>query len=105
MIGHLWLIGIGTGSLAHLTFEGRDALREAAVILLPQKGPGKDDLAGIRTRLIRDSGSMSRIAPGLLPSAHREALEGKPPGFRREFLAPLTMTRLAGTLATEGIVD
>lgn len=61
MIGHLWLIGIGTGSLAHLTFEGRDALREAAVILVPLKGPGKDDLAGIRTRLIRDSGSAARI--------------------------------------------
>lgn len=53
MINDLWLIGIGTGSLQHLTSEGRQALREASIILVPRKGDGKDDLADIRLDLIK----------------------------------------------------
>jgi len=57
----LWLIGIGTGSLAHVTGEGLQALRDAAVILLPQKGAGKDDLAHIREDIIASSGTDARV--------------------------------------------
>ena len=37
MIQDLWLVGIGTGSPGHVTLEGVQALRDAAVILLPLK--------------------------------------------------------------------
>lgn len=57
----LWLIGIGTGSLTHITLEGLDAIRAAQTILIPRKGPGKDDLAAIRERLIAQSGSAARL--------------------------------------------
>ncbi|MEO1579559.1 MAG: SAM-dependent methyltransferase, partial [Pseudomonadota bacterium] len=33
------LIGIGTGNPAHVTREAQDALRSAALILVPRKGP------------------------------------------------------------------
>ena len=55
MINDLWLIGIGTGSLSHLTGEGLQALREAQIILVPRKGADKDDLASIRLKLIEDA--------------------------------------------------
>ena len=61
MIQDLWLIGIGTGSPSHITVEGRAALREAAVILLPRKGDDKGDLAQIRQRIIDDSGTAARV--------------------------------------------
>jgi precorrin-6A synthase len=58
----IWLIGIGTGSPAHVTGAGMAALREAALILVPRKGAGKDDLAHLRHRIIETSGSAARIA-------------------------------------------
>jgi len=61
VIQDLWLIGIGTGSLAHVTGEGLAALRDAAVILLPHKGAGKDDLAHIRENIIASSGTQARV--------------------------------------------
>lgn len=63
MIQDLWLIGIGTGSPAHVTGEGMQALRDAATILVPQKGAAKDDLAQLRRRIITDSGTAARIVP------------------------------------------
>lgn len=57
----IWLIGIGTGSPAHITLEGVAALRAASLILVPQKGAGKDDLAEIRHRILTHSGSKARI--------------------------------------------
>lgn len=57
----LWLIGIGTGSPAHVTGEGMQALREAAVILVPQKGAGKDDLAALRHEIIAASGTNAQV--------------------------------------------
>ncbi|QFT91737.1 precorrin 6A synthase [Roseovarius sp. THAF9] len=63
MIDNLWLIGIGTGNPAHVTLEGADALRNAAVILLPTKGDDKEDLAHLRHDIIAASGSMARIVP------------------------------------------
>ncbi len=55
------LIGIGTGSPAHITREGIAALRDARVILVPRKGNAKDDLAEIRHRIISDAGSGARL--------------------------------------------
>ncbi|QXT41101.1 precorrin-6A synthase (deacetylating) [Gymnodinialimonas ceratoperidinii] len=57
----LWLIGIGTGNPEHVTLEAQRALREAAVILVPRKGPDKSDLAGLRHRIIRDAGAEGQI--------------------------------------------
>lgn len=57
----LWLVGIGTGSLSHITLEGVKALQQAAVILVPRKGDQKDDLAEIRHRIIEEAGSQARI--------------------------------------------
>ena len=57
----IWLIGIGTGSPSHITLDGIDALRAAALILVPRKGPGKDDLAEVRHHIIAASGSQARV--------------------------------------------
>ncbi len=67
MIEDLWLIGIGTGALHHVTLEGQAALRDAAVILLPRKGPGKDDLAEIRLRILAEAGAAARVVPFDMP--------------------------------------
>lgn len=67
MIRDLWLVGIGTGSPAHVTLEGQQALRDAAVVLLPRKGPGKDDLATIRERILTEIGATARIIPFEMP--------------------------------------
>ncbi|MGK7726851.1 SAM-dependent methyltransferase [Marinovum sp. F03] len=72
MIKDLWLIGIGTGSPAHVTLEGMQALREAAIILLPLKGDDKQDLAALRYAILEAAGSdaeilhlhLSRARPG-----------------------------------------
>ena len=63
MIENLWLIGIGTGNPAHVTLEGAEALRNAALILLPTKGDDKEDLAHLRHAIIAASGSSARILP------------------------------------------
>lgn len=63
MIDTLWLIGIGTGSPEHVTGQGMAALRDAAVILVPHKGAGKDDLADLRHRIIAASGSKADVIP------------------------------------------
>ncbi|MGD9864129.1 MAG: precorrin-6A synthase (deacetylating) [Pseudodonghicola sp.] len=44
----LTLVGIGTGNPRHLTLEAVAALNTADLILIPRKGAGKDDLAGLR---------------------------------------------------------
>jgi precorrin-6A synthase len=48
----LTLIGIGTGNPEHLTAQGARAIREADLILIPRKGTGKGDLAGLREEII-----------------------------------------------------
>lgn len=63
MIRDLWLIGIGTGSPEHVTLQGIRAMCDAAVILVPHKGPGKDDLAELRYQIIRDSGTQAQVIP------------------------------------------
>ena len=67
MIKDLWLIGIGTGSPSHLTLEGQQALRDAGVVLLPRKGPGKDDLADIRHAILSAAGATARVVPFDMP--------------------------------------
>jgi precorrin-6A synthase len=57
----LWLVGIGTGSPAHVTGEGMQALRDAAVVLVPDKGPGKDDLAALRHEILTASGTRAQV--------------------------------------------
>jgi precorrin-6A synthase len=48
----LTLIGIGTGSLDHVTLAGIDAMRGVDLVLIPRKGTGKDDLADLRRILL-----------------------------------------------------
>jgi len=47
----LTLIGIGTGNPQHLTLQAVDALNAVELILIPNKGVGKDDLAGLRRQI------------------------------------------------------
>ncbi|MEM1351523.1 MAG: precorrin-6A synthase (deacetylating) [Pseudomonadota bacterium] len=63
----LWLVGMGTGSPQHLTFAGQTALREAALVLIPRKGPGKDDLAQIRLDLLEFTGTKAQVVPFDMP--------------------------------------
>ncbi|MEM7720392.1 MAG: precorrin-6A synthase (deacetylating) [Pseudomonadota bacterium] len=48
----LVLVGIGTGDPGHITQAGIAALRGLDGVLLPEKGPGKDDLADVRRDLL-----------------------------------------------------
>ncbi len=61
MITDLYLIGIGAGSPAHVTQEGMQALRDAHVILMPNKGEEKSDLVRVRHEIIAASGSRAQI--------------------------------------------
>lgn len=47
----LSLIGIGTGNPQHLTLQAVAALNDCDLILIPNKGAGKDDLAGLRQEI------------------------------------------------------
>lgn len=47
----LTLIGIGTGNPQHLTLQAIKALNSVDLILIPNKGAGKDDLAGLRRQI------------------------------------------------------
>ena len=48
----LLLIGIGTGNPDHLTGEGARAIRAADLILIPNKGADKADLADLRLQIL-----------------------------------------------------
>ncbi|MEM0936823.1 MAG: precorrin-6A synthase (deacetylating) [Pseudomonadota bacterium] len=63
----LWLIGIGTGNPAHVTLEAQAALRAAALVLVPCKGPDKADLAELRHRILAESGSTAPVATFDMP--------------------------------------
>ncbi|MEL6775007.1 MAG: SAM-dependent methyltransferase, partial [Pseudomonadota bacterium] len=63
----LALVGIASGSPDHLTAEARRALSEADVILIPQKGAEKAELAGVRTALLGDLGAAPRAVPFEMP--------------------------------------
>lgn len=57
----LWLIGIGTGHPGHVTLDGMQALRDAACILIPRKGTGKEDLAHLRHAILKAAGAEARV--------------------------------------------
>lgn len=50
----LHLIGIGTGNPDHVTFQARKVLASADLILVPDKGADKSDLADLRVQIVRD---------------------------------------------------
>jgi precorrin-6A synthase len=63
----LWLIGVGTGNPAHVTLEARSALREAALVMVPRKGPDKADLAELRHAILRACDSPAPVAEFDMP--------------------------------------
>ena len=63
----LWLIGIGTGNPDHVTREAVQALRDAALILIPRKGPDKADLADLRHAILQDCGTRARVVEFDMP--------------------------------------
>lgn len=63
----LWLIGIGTGNPEHVTTEARRALREAALVLVPRKGPDKSDLAELRHTILAECGSSAPVVEFDMP--------------------------------------
>ncbi len=68
----LSLIGIGTGNPKHLTREAMDAIAQQDLILIPNKGDAKDDLAGLRRAIcadvLQDASSPPRIIEFDLPT-------------------------------------
>lgn len=63
----LCLIGIGTGNPAHVTLQARAALREAALVLVPRKGAGKEDLADLRHQILTACDSPARVVEFDMP--------------------------------------
>ena len=63
----LWLIGIGTGHPGHVTLEGQQAMRDAAVVLIPRKGQGKEDLAHLRLDILKAARSQAQVIPFDMP--------------------------------------
>ncbi|MFW8594918.1 precorrin-6A synthase (deacetylating) [Cribrihabitans neustonicus] len=65
----LTLIGIGTGNPQHMTLQAVAALNAQDVILIPTKGAGKDDLAGLRKEICAQAitGGGPRIVEFALP--------------------------------------
>lgn len=47
----LTLVGIGTGNLDHLTLQAVEAIRAADLLLIPDKGESKQELADLRRRI------------------------------------------------------
>ncbi|MFW8634483.1 precorrin-6A synthase (deacetylating) [Cribrihabitans pelagius] len=65
----LSLIGIGTGNPQHMTLQAIAALNAQDVVLIPTKGAGKDDLAGLRKDICAQAieGDGPRIVEFALP--------------------------------------
>ena len=63
----LWLIGIGTGHPGHVTLEGQQAMRDAAVVLIPRKGQGKEALAHLRLDILKAARSQAQVIPFDMP--------------------------------------
>ncbi|MEM6608093.1 MAG: precorrin-6A synthase (deacetylating) [Pseudomonadota bacterium] len=66
-MAEIWLIGIGTGNPAHVTQEARVALRDAALVMVPRKGPDKADLVDLRRTILAESGSTAPVAEFDMP--------------------------------------
>ena len=64
----LTLIGIGTGNPDHLSLQAVAEIAAADLILIPLKGAGKEDLAGLRRAICdRHAGPQTRIIEFDLP--------------------------------------
>lgn len=63
----LWLIGIGTGNPDHVTLEARQAIRDAALVMVPRKGADKADLADLRHAILAASGSSAAVVEFDMP--------------------------------------
>ena len=76
----LFLVGIGTGNPDHLTLQAIKALNAADLVLIPNKGPDKSDLASLRQAICAQviSNPAVRIASFDLPK--RDAAN---PDYRR----------------------
>jgi len=61
------LIGIGTGNPDHVTGEAVAAMRSAGLILVPQKGDDKSDLADLRHVILDRAGVTAPVAKFDLP--------------------------------------
>jgi precorrin-6A synthase len=48
---NLLVIGIGSGNPEHMTIQAINALNRADTVLIPRKGPAKDDLAELRREI------------------------------------------------------
>ncbi len=66
-MAEVWLIGIGTGNPDHVTREAQAALRDAALVMVPRKGPDKADLAELRHQILAESGSRAPVAEFDMP--------------------------------------
>lgn len=64
----LWLVGIGTGNPAHVTLEAHAALRDAALVMVPTKGPEKSDLAELRHEILTTSGRTGPVVEFDMPT-------------------------------------
>ncbi|ASM73591.1 MULTISPECIES: precorrin-6A synthase (deacetylating) [Roseobacteraceae] len=104
MLKDLWLIGIGTGSLGHLTAEGAQALKDAAIILVPQKGDGKTDLAEIRHRIIAASDTTAKVIGFEYPvrdleQPYLDGVDAWHDDIARRWQAALASTQVSGPVA------
>ena len=75
----LTLIGIGTGNPDHLTLQAIKAINAADLVLLPEKGEGKADLADLRREILGQvlTNPATRIAAFALP-VRNEAIADYP---------------------------
>ena len=60
----LTLVGIGTGNPDHLTLQAVEAIRTADLLLIPDKGEGKQELANLRRRIVAINGGAGHVAFG-----------------------------------------
>ena len=68
MMFELWLAGVGTGNPAHVTLEAQAALRDAALVMVPTKGPEKSDLAALRHEILSTSGRTGPVVEFDMPT-------------------------------------
>lgn len=68
----LTLVGIGAGSLGHLTLAAIDALRGADAILIPTKGEEKAELADLRRAICAEFTPTSPILEVAIPTRDAE---------------------------------
>jgi precorrin-6A synthase len=103
---HLKLIGIGTGNPKHLTLQAIDALNSVDAILIPTKGAGKDDLAGLRheicTRILT---TQPKIADFALPIRDESTSDyGQKVNDWHDAIAEIWLNTMQATLPQGGTV-